>query len=147
MDHRLQLVVAALTALVVAVLAAPAPATPDVADTDEDIVYDQRQNGSENLRINLSDLTIVVAPGDSLSPLVSDAYNMMLLNAALKNKSHSPDCADGGRCKSASRSAHTFTLYYYQYLVEGSHSKVPARQPKLIVRPLTVSWVSQCSCP
>lgn len=102
MDPRLQLVLAALAALVVAVLAAPA-ATPDTADADEDIVYDQRQNGSENLRINLSDLTIVVAPGDSLSPLVSDAYNMMLLSAAVKNKSHAPDCADGGRCKSASR--------------------------------------------
>lgn len=103
MDHRLQLVLAVSAALVSAVLAAPA-ATADTSSSEEDVVYDQRQNGSENLRINLSDLTIVLAPGDSLSPMVSDAYAMMLVSA-LRNKSTSSDCGDGGRCKSASRSA------------------------------------------
>ncbi|XP_028163449.1 nucleolar and coiled-body phosphoprotein 1 [Ostrinia furnacalis] len=55
--------VALLAALVVIAAAAPA---------DCDRHYDQRQNGSENYRLNIDGVVIAVAPADSLLAAASD---------------------------------------------------------------------------
>lgn len=56
--------VAVLAALLVAAAAAPM----DCADRH----YDQRQNGSENYRLNIDGVVIAVAPADSLLAAASD---------------------------------------------------------------------------
>ncbi|XP_014277275.1 uncharacterized protein [Halyomorpha halys] len=33
---------------------------------DEDVLYDQRQNGTDNFRVQMSDVTLVVAPAEAL---------------------------------------------------------------------------------
>lgn len=49
------------------------PETPKVPEptTGDDVVYDQRQNGTENVRISLSDLKVVLAPADGLFEIMS----------------------------------------------------------------------------
>lgn len=49
----------------------PVPDSTSKPDTDDEIVYDQRQNGSENLRIHMNDVTLVVAPSDGILQLMS----------------------------------------------------------------------------
>lgn len=39
------------------------PQNPVVA---EDVLYDQRQNGTENFRVQMSDVTLIVAPAEAL---------------------------------------------------------------------------------
>lgn len=49
----------------------PVPDSTIKPDTVDEIVYDQRQNGSENLRIHMNDVTLVVAPSDGILQLMS----------------------------------------------------------------------------
>ncbi|RZF40518.1 hypothetical protein LSTR_LSTR000397 [Laodelphax striatellus] len=47
----------------------PTSAAPGASPSDsdfEDVFYDQRQNGSENFRIHLNDVMVVVAPAEAL---------------------------------------------------------------------------------
>lgn len=69
----------------------------------EDIVYDQRQNGTENLHISLSDVMVVVAPVESLTPLAMDTFNFLALGAATKDKDKGECGETGARCRSAIR--------------------------------------------
>ncbi|XP_039292865.1 uncharacterized protein LOC111053968 [Nilaparvata lugens] len=48
-----------------ATAAPPSSSSPSDADFD-DVFYDQRQNGSENFRIHLNDVMVVVAPAEAL---------------------------------------------------------------------------------
>lgn len=80
---------ASLALTVAVVVAAPqssestAAAAATVASAD-DVVYDQRQNGTENVRISLSDLKVVLAPADGLFQIMSMA-GAQLLNSELAN--------------------------------------------------------------
>lgn len=90
-----------------AVACAPAEESHHSHEDDGDIVYDQRQNGTENLRISLSDVMVVVAPAESLMPMAGDALSALALGS-LKDK----DCGQsGGRCKSATQR--------YDYFISG----------------------------
>lgn len=55
----------------VALLAAVVVAAP-LHDCKDDRVYDQRQNGSENYRLNIDGVVIAVAPAESLLSAISD---------------------------------------------------------------------------
>ncbi|KAG7307484.1 hypothetical protein JYU34_007683 [Plutella xylostella] len=59
-----------LEAAVLALLAAAAAAAP--ADCDKAHTYDQRQNGSENYRLNIDGVVIAVAPADALLSAASE---------------------------------------------------------------------------
>lgn len=50
----------------------------DGVDDDFDQFYDQRQNGSENLRIHLNDLTLMVAPSDGIMQLMTASASDLL---------------------------------------------------------------------
>lgn len=71
--------VALLAAL--AALAAAAPA---------DVHYDQRQNGTENYRLNIDGVVIAVAPADSLLAAASDLDISDLLDLDELNELHKP---------------------------------------------------------
>ncbi|XP_065207491.1 uncharacterized protein LOC135836527 [Planococcus citri] len=58
----------------------PVPENTSKPDTDDEIVYDQRQNGSENLRIHMNDVTLVVAPSDGILQLMSASASDFLNN-------------------------------------------------------------------
>nr|XP_018914192.1 PREDICTED: uncharacterized protein LOC109042084 [Bemisia tabaci] len=76
----------------------PAPNEPHTAadpvvstsSTTDDVLYDQRQNGTENVRIHMNDVTVVVAPSDGLLQLLSAGSSSDLLNfgASLSTNSH-----------------------------------------------------------
>ncbi|XP_075218116.1 uncharacterized protein LOC142322913 [Lycorma delicatula] len=70
--HPLVPLLGVLIGGVALILAAPS------SDNDfEDVFYDQRQNGSENFRIHLNDVMVVVAPAEAL---LSVAAGSELLN-------------------------------------------------------------------
>lgn len=107
-----------LLALTVA-LASAAPQTPVAAATDlaaaaaeptsvDDVVYDQRQNGTENVRISLSDLKVVLAPADGLLQIMSMAgaqlLNTELANSASEHRPTAIEC-NGFKCNNRHRQA------------------------------------------
>lgn len=102
-------VLLALTAgAAVTVVAVPLaePAAPDAA---EDVVtYDQRQNGTENVRISLSDLKVVLAPADGLFQIMSMAgaqfLNSELAGAASEHRPTGVECT-GFKCNNRHRQA------------------------------------------
>ncbi|KAJ2952896.1 hypothetical protein O0L34_g7259 [Tuta absoluta] len=57
---------------VLALLAVLAAAAPTPECKDHQTHYDQRQNGSENYRLNIDGVVIAVAPADSLLSAASD---------------------------------------------------------------------------
>lgn len=59
----------------------PIPDNTVKPDTVDEIVYDQRQNGSENLRIHMNDVTLVVAPSDGILQLMSASASDFLNNS------------------------------------------------------------------
>jgi len=100
-------------ALTVAVAVA-APQTPAAVDTSttaaDDVIYDQRQNGTENVRISLSDLKVVLAPADGLFQIMSMAgaqfLNSEFANAAAASE-HRPTALEctGFKCNNRHRQA------------------------------------------
>lgn len=81
--------------LLTAVACAPTEDPEEAAD----VIYDQRQNGTENLRISLSDVMVLVAPAESFLPAAGDALSALALGS-LKDRG----CGDGeGRCKNSSQ--------------------------------------------
>lgn len=115
-----------LLALIVAVaVAAPpqAPAaesqqTPQQPDltADDVVLYDQRQNGTENVRISLSDLKVVLAPADGLFQIMSMA-GAQFLNSELTSPSklqHRPtsdtECT-GFKCNNRHRQTAKTSVY------------------------------------
>lgn len=58
-------------ALLLCVLAVTA-AAPACDDKDHKLVYDQRQNGTENYRLNIDGVVIAVAPAESFLSALSD---------------------------------------------------------------------------
>lgn len=50
-------------------------------------------------------------------------------------------------CRPKHYKKHKFPDSMSLLLLDETNSTVPARQPKLILRPLTVSWANQCPCP
>ncbi|KAL5242083.1 hypothetical protein ACI65C_009493 [Semiaphis heraclei] len=98
----------ALTAAVAVTVAAPLaePAAPNNAD--DVVTYDQRQNGTENVRISLSDLKVVLAPADGLFQIMSMAgaqfLNSELAGAASENRPTGAECT-GFKCNNRHRQA------------------------------------------
>ncbi|XP_025407059.1 uncharacterized protein LOC112681007 [Sipha flava] len=97
-------------ALTVAVAVA-APQTPTTMAVDpavDDVVYDQRQNGTENVRISLSDLKVVLAPADGLFQIMSMAgaqlFNTEMANAATEHRPTAVEC-NGYKCNNRHRLA------------------------------------------
>lgn len=52
--------------------------TDNTLDDNVDQVIDQRQNGTENLRIHMNDLTLMVAPSDGILQLMSASASDLL---------------------------------------------------------------------
>lgn len=75
--------VAVFAALMAAAAAAP-------ADCTKDTHYDQRQNGTENYRLNIDGVVIAVAPADSLLAAASDIDISDLLDLDEFNEVHKP---------------------------------------------------------
>lgn len=96
---------AAAAATVAAAAAVAAAAEPTSID---DVVYDQRQNGTENVRISLSDLKVVLAPADGLFQIMSMAgaqlLNSELANAASEHRPTAIEC-NGFKCNNRHRQA------------------------------------------
>ncbi|VVC45568.1 Hypothetical protein CINCED_3A018223 [Cinara cedri] len=90
--------------------AAAAAATAAAAEPTsvDDVVYDQRQNGTENVRISLSDLKVVLAPADGLFQIMSMAgaqlLNSELANAASEHRPTAIEC-NGFKCNNRHRQA------------------------------------------
>ncbi|XP_015363365.1 PREDICTED: uncharacterized protein LOC107161459 [Diuraphis noxia] len=97
----------ALTASVAVTVAAPA-AEPAASNVDDVVTYDQRQNGTENVRISLSDLKVVLAPADGLFQIMSMAgaqfLNSELASAASEYRPTGPECT-GFKCNNRHRQA------------------------------------------
>lgn len=97
----------ALTAGAAVTVAAPLaePAAPDAEDV---VTYDQRQNGTENVRISLSDLKVVLAPADGLFQIMSMAgaqfLNSELAGAASEHRPTGVECT-GFKCNNRHRQA------------------------------------------
>lgn len=109
-QYRCTGLVASLLALTVAVtVAAAAPPQPshtvDASDLD-DVVYDQRQNGTENVRISLSDLKVVLAPADGLFQIMSMA-GAQFLNSEAAHSEQRPSAVEcnGPKCNNRHRQA------------------------------------------
>jgi len=100
-------VLLALTAGAAVTVAAPLaePAAPDAEDV---VTYDQRQNGTENVRISLSDLKVVLAPADGLFQIMSMAgaqfLNSELAGAASEHRPTGVECT-GFKCNNRHRQA------------------------------------------
>lgn len=62
----------------------PMTSANPTTSADDVVLYDQRQNGTENVRISLSDLKVVLAPADGLFEIMSMA-GAQLLNSELFN--------------------------------------------------------------
>uniref|UniRef100_A0A224Y1M0 Putative secreted protein n=1 Tax=Panstrongylus lignarius TaxID=156445 RepID=A0A224Y1M0_9HEMI len=61
-----------LAALVVGTISAPSEQPEEV----EQVLYDQRQNGTDNLRLMMNDITLLVAPSEALFSLApSDIFD------------------------------------------------------------------------
>ncbi|XP_054262750.1 uncharacterized protein LOC128986412 [Macrosteles quadrilineatus] len=77
----------------------------DSSEESYEVVYDQRQNGTDNLRVSVEDVMVVVAPSEGLMQAGGSALNSLALGvvgAAMLDRVKTPDCgAEGGRCKSA----------------------------------------------
>lgn len=87
-----------LTTLAVTVAVATAAAVAVVdPSTDDVVVYDQRQNGTENVRISLSDLKVVLAPADGLFQIMSMA-GAQFLNSELSHSSSEHRPTTGAEC-------------------------------------------------
>ena len=72
-----------LVFLLAAFLVAAAP-----PGQDEDVLYDQRQNGTDNFRVQMSDVTLVVAPAEALLAVApSDLFESQLKPKLADNKS------------------------------------------------------------
>uniref|UniRef100_A0A2S2PS78 Uncharacterized protein n=1 Tax=Schizaphis graminum TaxID=13262 RepID=A0A2S2PS78_SCHGA len=99
-----------LTLTAAAALTAAAPQTAAPAEpADEDVVtYDQRQNGTENVRISLSDLKVVLAPADGLFQIMSMAgaqlLNSEFAGAASEHRPTEVECT-GYKCNNRHRQA------------------------------------------
>ncbi|XP_050439676.1 uncharacterized protein LOC126845157 [Adelges cooleyi] len=114
--YVVMLLIALAAAAVAVVEAAPQTSTADAATTAaataaaagaDEVVYDQRQNGTENVRISLSDLKVVVAPADGLFGIISMAGAGLLsdqFGAASENKPSTVDC-NGFKCNNRIRQA------------------------------------------
>ncbi|XP_050543711.1 uncharacterized protein LOC126906852 [Daktulosphaira vitifoliae] len=90
--------------------AASASSTSSIASTNgaDEIVYDQRQNGTENVRISLSDLKVVVAPADGLFQIMSLAGAQLLasdLSGAASEQGHTSIDCNGYKCNNRNRQA------------------------------------------
>lgn len=99
----------ALLTVAAAAVAAPQSAAPAVEPSAvDDVVYDQRQNGTENVRISLSDLKVVLAPADGLFQLMSMAgaqfLNAGLAGSASENRPAALEC-NGFKCNNRHRQA------------------------------------------
>ncbi|XP_060864877.1 uncharacterized protein LOC132941046 [Metopolophium dirhodum] len=100
-------VLLALTAGAAVTIAAPLaePAAPDAEDV---VTYDQRQNGTENVRISLSDLKVVLAPADGLFQIMSMAgaqfLNSEFAGAASEHRPTGVECT-GFKCNNRHRQA------------------------------------------
>lgn len=101
----------------VAVAAPPAAHTVDASAVD-DVVYDQRQNGTENVRISLSDLKVVLAPADGLFQIMSMAgaqfLNSELGNSAATEQRPSTVECNGLKCNNRHRQAAKKSVYLYK---------------------------------
>lgn len=67
----------------------PLPAENTARPTEGADEYDQRQNGSENVRIHMNDVTLVVAPSEGILQLMSASANDFL-NGGNDNVSNKP---------------------------------------------------------
>ena len=65
----------------------PAENTPRPSEAVDE--YDQRQNGSENVRIHMNDVTLVVAPSEGIMQLMSASANDFL-NGSTDNVANKP---------------------------------------------------------
>ncbi|XP_046680850.1 uncharacterized protein LOC124367784 [Homalodisca vitripennis] len=122
--------VAVVAALVASAVGAPATTGEEAGSGDDtgDVVYDQRQNGSENLRVSVSDVMVLVAPADSLVPMAEGALNSLALGvvgAAVmdKVKAPAPDCSEHGKCKAASLRSRLRLSNLLQPLVNRAHHR------------------------
>lgn len=111
--------------------AAEVPAVPSADPTtsaDDVVLYDQRQNGTENVRISLSDLKVVLAPADGLFEIMSMAgaqlFNSELFNNAAAASEHRPTAIEctGFKCNSRHRQAgkksvHSFARVQYAFTI------------------------------
>lgn len=96
--------------------------------SEDDVLYDQRQNGTENVRIHMNDVTVVVAPSDGLLQLLGGSGSDLLHFGAAashsgSNSHHLPtsefstnisgesgkptgfDCDGFGKCRHAQQAA------------------------------------------
>lgn len=100
--------VASLLALTAAVAAAAPPQPTHTVDASavDDVVYDQRQNGTENVRISLSDLKVVLAPADGLFQIMSMA-GAQFLNSEAASSEQRPSAVEcnGLKCNNRHRQA------------------------------------------
>ncbi|XP_025201440.1 uncharacterized protein LOC112598974 [Melanaphis sacchari] len=94
-----------LALTVAASLTVAAPAEPAAEDV---VTYDQRQNGTENVRISLSDLKVVLAPADGLFQIMSMAGAQLLnsdfVGAATDHRPTAVECT-GFKCNNRHRQA------------------------------------------
>jgi len=110
----------ALTTAVAVTVAAPLaePAAPP--DSDDVVTYDQRQNGTENVRISLSDLKVVLAPADGLFQIMSMAgaqfLNSELAGAASEHRPTGVECT-GFKCNNRHRQAAKKSVYSICHLI------------------------------
>lgn len=68
------------------------PSDNNILDDNVDQYVDQRQNGTENLRIHMNDLTLMVAPSDGILQLMSASASDLLNsnNDASNSNSNKP---------------------------------------------------------
>lgn len=92
-------------------------ATATATSADDVVLYDQRQNGTENVRISLSDLKVVLAPADGLFQIMSMA-GAHFLSSELSSPSklqHRPTSSDaectGYKCNNRHRQAAKTSVY------------------------------------
>ncbi|KDR13160.1 uncharacterized protein LOC110835617 [Zootermopsis nevadensis] len=76
---------------------------------DNEIVYDQRQNGTENYRVRINDVIVVHAPLEALVALASAADESVLQQLGLATSSPGTTGADLGNTSTESTSAVTLT--------------------------------------
>lgn len=98
----------ALTTAVALTVAAPQTAAPAESASEDVVTYDQRQNGTENVRISLSDLKVVLAPADGLFQIMSMAgaqlLNSEFAGAASDHRPTAVECT-GFKCNNRHRQA------------------------------------------
>lgn len=103
--------VSLLTLTVAVAVAAPQSSVTVEPTAFDDVIYDQRQNGTENVRINLSDLKVVLAPADGLFQIMSMAGAQFLAADLPTETGSSTDECTGFKCTNRHRQTAKKSVY------------------------------------